>query len=83
MVSTVLATNQISFIDDESPPEGREHTWPIHIMVKCEAMIISRVLIDNGLSLNVFPMSTIECLNMDTSLIYPTTMIIRAFDGTL
>ena len=28
-------------------------------------------------------MSTIEQLNVDASLIHPTTMIIRAFDGTL
>ena len=55
----------------------------MHIMVKCEDMIISRVLIDNGSALNVCPMSTIEHLNVDTSLIHLTTMIIRAFDGTL
>ena len=79
----VLATNQISFIDDELPPKGRKHTLPMHIMVKCEDMIFSRVLIDNGSALNVCLMSTIECLNMDTSLIRPTTIIIRAFDGTL
>ena len=54
----------------------------MHIMVKCEDMIVSRVLIDNGLALNMCPMSTIELLNVDTSLIRPTTMIIRAFDGT-
>ena len=83
MVLTVLATNQISFIDDELPPKGREHTLPMHIMVKCEDMIVSRVLIDNGSTMNVFLMSTIERLNVDTSLIRPTTMIIRAFDGTL
>ena len=29
MVSTMLATNQISFTDDEIPPEGREHTLPM------------------------------------------------------
>ena len=52
-------------------------------MVKCEDMIISRVLIDNGLALNVCSMSTIERLNVDRSLIRPTTMIIRAFDDTL
>ena len=46
-------------------------------------MIIARVLIDNGSALNVCLMSTLECLNMDTSLICPTTMIVRAFDGTL
>ena len=55
----------------------------MHIMVKCEDMIISRVLIDNGLALDVCLMSTIECLNVDTSLIRPTAMIIRAFDGIL
>ena len=83
MVSTVLATNQISFIDDDLLPKGREHTLPMHIIVKCEDMIVDRVLIDNGSALNVCPMSTLEHLNMDTSLIYLITMIIRAFDGTL
>ena len=83
MVSMVLATNQISFTDDKLPPEGREHTLPMHIMVKCEDMIISKVLIDNGSTFNVCLMSTIERLNVDTSLIHPTTMIIRTFNGTL
>ena len=46
-------------------------------------MIVTRVLIDNRSALNVFLMSTLERLNVDTSLICPTTMIIRAFDGTL
>ena len=82
-VSTVLATNQISFTNDELPPEGREHTLPMHIMVKCEDMIVFRALIDNDSALNVCSMSTIEHLNVDTSLIHHTTMIIIAFDGTL
>ena len=83
MVSIVLVTNQISFTDDELPSKGRDHTLPMHIIVKCEDMIIAKVLIDNGLALNVCPMSILERLNVDTSLIRPTTMIIRAFDGTL
>ena len=70
-------------MDDELPPEGRDHTLPMHIIVKCEDMIVTRVLIDNGSALNVWLMSTLKCLNMDTSLIRPTTMIIRAFDGIL
>ncbi|KAL0010983.1 hypothetical protein SO802_006091 [Lithocarpus litseifolius] len=82
MVSTVLATNQISFTDDQLPLEGRNYTLPMHIIVKCEDMIVARVLIDNGSTLNVCPMSTLECLNVDASLIHPTTMIIRAVDGT-
>ena len=83
MVSTVLATNQISFTDGELPPESRDHTLPMHITVKCEDMIVTRVLIDNGSALNVCLVSTLERLNVDTSFILPTAMIIRAFDGTL
>ena len=83
MVSTMLATNQISFMDDELPLEGRDHTLPMHIMVRCENMIVARVLIDNGSALNICLMSSLEHLNVDTSLIRPTTMIISAFDGTL
>ena len=83
MVSTVLATNQISFTNDELPPEGRAHTLPMQIIVKCEDMIVTRVLIDNGSALNVCSMSSLEHLNVNTSLIRPTTMIISAFDGTL
>ena len=55
----------------------------MHIMVKSEDMIVSRVLIDNGSTLNVCLMYTIKCLNADASLIRLTTMIIRAFKGTL
>ena len=55
----------------------------MHIIAKCKDIIATRVLIDNGLALNVCSMSTLECLNVDTSLIHPTTMIVRAFDGTL
>ena len=55
----------------------------MHIMVKCEDMIVSRLLIDNGLALNVCLMSIIKPLNVDTFLIHPTTMIIRPFDGIL
>ena len=82
MVSLVLATNQVLFLDDELPLEGKNHTLAMHIMVKCEDMIVTRVLIDNGLALNVCPMATLECLKVDMSLIKLSTMIIRAFDGT-
>ena len=59
-VSIVSATNQISFTDDELPLEGRKHTLPMRIIVKCEDMIVARVLIDNGWALNVCLMSTLE-----------------------
>ena len=54
MVSLVLATNQVSFSDDDLPLEGRDHTLAMHIIIKCEDMIFARVLINNGSALNVY-----------------------------
>ena len=82
MVSLVLATNQVSFSDDELPPKGRDHTLAMHSIVKYEDMIVARVLIDNGLGLNVYPMTTLEHLKVDMSFIKLGTMIIKAFDST-
>ena len=42
MVSLVLATNQVSFSDDKLPSEGRDHTLVMHIIFKCEDMIVAR-----------------------------------------
>ena len=53
----------------------------IHIVVQCEDMIVTRVLIDNGSVLNVCPMATFEHLKVDMSIIKLSTMIIRAFNG--
>ena len=82
MVSLVLATNQVLFSNDKLPLEGKYHTLAMHIMVKCEDMIVTKVLINNGLALNVCPMATLECLKVDMSLIKLSIIIIRAFDGT-
>ena len=54
----------------------------MHIVVKCEDMIVTRVQIENGSTLNVCPKATLEHLKVDMSLIWPSTMIIKAFDGT-
>ena len=81
MVSLVLDTNQVSFLDDELPLEGKDHTLAVHIVVKCEDMIVVRVLIDNGSALNVFLMVTLERLKVDMSFIWLGAMIIRTFNG--
>ena len=82
VVLLVLATNQVSFSDDELPSVGKYHTLAMHIVVKYEDMIVARVLIDNGSALNVCPMAILEFLKVDMSLIRPNAMIIRAFDDT-
>ena len=39
----------------------------MYIIVKCEDMIVAKVLIDNGSALNVYPMAILEHLKMDVS----------------
>lgn len=82
IVGNITAANFITFTDDKIPPDGTEHTKALHISVKCKDHVVARVLIDNGSSLNVMPRSTLAKLPVDTSHMRPSTMIVRAFDGT-
>jgi hypothetical protein len=82
MVTSILVTNQLTFSDDELPPEGRGHTKALYISVKTNNLIVSKVLIDNGSALNVCPMTTLEKLDIDPTRVRATSMVVRAFDGT-
>uniref|UniRef100_A0A2N9HK79 G-patch domain-containing protein n=1 Tax=Fagus sylvatica TaxID=28930 RepID=A0A2N9HK79_FAGSY len=82
MVTSILVTNQLTFSDDELPPEGRGHVKALYISVKTNDRIVSRVLIDNGSALNVCPLSTLEKLDIDPTRVRVTSMVVRAFDGT-
>uniref|UniRef100_A0A2N9F9X9 G-patch domain-containing protein n=1 Tax=Fagus sylvatica TaxID=28930 RepID=A0A2N9F9X9_FAGSY len=82
MVTSILVTNQLTFSDDELPPEGRGHTKALYISVKTNDRIVSRVLIDNGSALNVCPLSTLEKLDIDPTRVRVNSMVVRAFDGT-
>uniref|UniRef100_A0A2N9HCM9 Integrase catalytic domain-containing protein n=1 Tax=Fagus sylvatica TaxID=28930 RepID=A0A2N9HCM9_FAGSY len=82
MVTSILVTNQLTFSDDELPPEGRGHTKALYISVKTNDRVVSRVLIDNGSALNVCPLSTLEKLDIDPTRVRVNSMVVRAFDGT-
>ena len=55
----VMMDNYISFSDDEIPPNGRGSTKALHIKTKVKDCTLLKVLIDNGSSLNVMPLSTL------------------------
>ena len=44
--------------------------------------VVAKVLIDNGSSLNVMPKSTLEKLSFNTSYLRPSSMVVRACDGS-
>jgi len=82
IVSHITANNYLTFTEEELPSEGRGHNKALHISVKCMNHFISRVLIDNGSSLNVMPKTTLNKLPSDGIHLRPNTMVVRAFDGS-
>ncbi|XP_017428581.2 uncharacterized protein LOC108336620 [Vigna angularis] len=82
IVGNIVANNYLTFTDEEIPTEGRGHNKALHVSVKCLDHVIARVLVDNGSSLNVMPKATLEKLPCDGMHMMPSSMIVRAFDGS-
>ena len=77
-----MMDNYISFSDDEIPPNDRGSTKALHITTKVKDCTLPKVLIDNGYSLNVMPLSTLMRLSVDRSYMKHTMTMVRAFDST-
>ena len=77
-----MMDNYISFSDDEILPDGRGRIKALHITTKVKDCTLAKVLIDNGSSLNVMPLSTLMRLPIDRSYMKHTHTVVRAFDGT-
>jgi len=82
IVSHITANNYLTFTEEEIPSEGRGHNKALHISVKCMNHFISRVLVDNGSSLNVMPKTTLNKLHGEGIHLCPSTMVVRALDGS-
>ena len=68
--------------DDEIPPDGHGSIKALHIITKVKYCTLPKVLIDNGSSLNVMPLSTLMRLLVDRSYMMHSKTVVRAFDGT-
>ena len=82
LVGNVMMENYVSFSDDEIPPDGHGSTKALHITTKVKDCTLPKVLIDNGSSLNVMPLSTLMRLPVDKSYMKHSKTVVRAFDGT-
>ncbi|RDY11087.1 hypothetical protein CR513_04289, partial [Mucuna pruriens] len=82
IVSNLTSNGRLTFSDEEISTEGKQHNQPVHISVKCGDYMITRVLIDNGSSLNVLPKSTLDKLSSMHSQLKASTVVVRAFDGS-
>lgn len=75
----IFRTNRITFNKDEFMPEGIGHVKSLHIIVECRRMIISRVLIDNGSTLDVCLAMTVSKISIKDFMFCPNGMMVRAF----
>ncbi|XP_016706972.1 uncharacterized protein [Gossypium hirsutum] len=82
LVNNISAKNFIFFNNDEIPSGGMGSTKALHITTQCKWYTLLRVLIDNGSVLNIFPLSTLNRLPVDSSHMKTCQNIVRAFDVT-
>ncbi|XP_052483018.1 uncharacterized protein LOC128036165 [Gossypium raimondii] len=81
LINNISADNFILFNDDEIPPEGMGSTKALHITTRCKGYTLPGVLIDNGSTLNVLPLSTLNRLPMDNLHMKTCQNIVTTFDG--
>jgi len=82
IINNITTNNYLTFADEEIPVEGWGHNRASHVSVKCLDHIMVKVLIDNGSSLNVMPKVTLDKLPFNASNLRPSSMIVRAFNGS-
>jgi len=82
IINNITTNNYLTFADEEIPIEGRGHNRVLHVSVKCLDHIVAKVLIDNGLSLNVMPKRTLDKLSFNASHLRLSSIVVRAFDGS-
>ncbi|XP_028199328.1 uncharacterized protein LOC114383788 [Glycine soja] len=82
IINNITANNYLTFADEEIPVEGQGHNRTLHVSVKCLDHIVAKVLINNGSSLNVMPKATLDKFPFDTSHLRPSSMVVRAFEGS-
>ncbi|XP_070041381.1 uncharacterized protein [Nicotiana tomentosiformis] len=82
MVGQILENHKITLHENKLPPEGFSHNKALHIIVQYEEKFISRVLIDGGSSLNIYPLTTLKRLGIGLHEIWMGNMNVKAYDGS-
>ncbi|XP_077246067.1 uncharacterized protein LOC143885917 [Tasmannia lanceolata] len=82
LVAVTRVSRDLSFTDEDLPPEGRDHVRPLRITIICNKKRVPEVLIDNGSALNVCPLNTATTLGFEPTDFIPSEQGILAYDGT-
>jgi hypothetical protein len=83
LIRRIQSTNYIYFTEDELDLTRRGHNKSLYITVKCKDGVVAKVLVDNGLALNVLLKHVMDQIPIEISHIKPNTMTVRAYNGTL
>jgi len=71
------------FTKDELDLDGTQHNKQLYIItVRCKDVLICKVLINNGMILNVLPRYMLREMFVDESHMRPSTMMPRAYDNS-
>lgn len=82
VVSNITTSDCLGFSNDELPPKGHTHNKALHILVKCQDSLLSRVLMDASSSLNFMPKNTLRKLNNVRTSMKASTLVAKAFNGS-
>ncbi|XP_070017391.1 uncharacterized protein [Nicotiana sylvestris] len=80
IANKIFEVNRVTFSDEELPVEGTEHNRALYLMVKCEDSVVTWVLVDNGSSVNICPLSTLSKLKVEDERIHKNSICVRGFD---
>ncbi|XP_070004225.1 uncharacterized protein [Nicotiana sylvestris] len=81
IANKIFEVNIVTFSDDELPVEGTKHNRALYLTVKYEDSVVTRVLVDNGSSANICPLSILKKLKVDDDRIHKNNICVRGFDG--
>jgi len=75
--------NYLYFTKDKLDTGETDHNKPLYITIRCKDCTIGKVLVENGLAINVLPKHVLNEMPIDLTHILPCTMMARACDGSL
>ena len=82
LISNDWRPNAITFTDEDLPHFGPNHNLALYINVECMGKVVPIVLIGDGSTINVIPLSTALKMNIPEKDMIPCNEGVRAFDGT-
>jgi len=82
LVRRIQALNYLYFTKNELDFDGTRNNRPKYIIMQCKDVLIEKVLIDNGLTLNMLLRHMLREMLVDESHIRPYTIMARTYDGS-